>query len=101
MQWHKASAFEPSSFKDLIGTKTAVVHSMGILLEDSGYKGAIARGDILGLLRSVARGATGSGAASNPLKTQKEARSTYEAMNRDSGEFQISKSARRKRAGDT
>lgn len=59
---------------------------MGTLFEDAEYKNAIARGDIFGLFRALGRGATGSGAASNPLKTTKEARWTYEAMNRDSGE---------------
>ncbi|CAK9787041.1 NAD(P)-binding protein [Cutaneotrichosporon oleaginosum] len=84
VQWHRASAFEPDTYRDLIANKSAVVHTMGILFEDSEYKNAIARGDILGLLGSVARSATGSGPASNPLKTGKEARMTYEAMNRDS-----------------
>ncbi len=86
VQWHRASAFEPDTYRDLIAGKSAVVHTLGILLEDAGYKDAIARGDVLGLLGSVVRGATGSGPASNPLKTAKEARGTYEAMNRDSGE---------------
>lgn len=86
VQWHRASAFEPDTYRDLIAGKSAVVHTLGILLEDAGYKDAIARGDVLGLLGSVVRGATGSGPASNPLKTAKEERGTYEAMNRDSGE---------------
>ncbi|BEJ14573.1 hypothetical protein CspHIS471_0403400 [Cutaneotrichosporon sp. HIS471] len=84
VQWHRASAFEPNTYRGLLADKSAVVHTLGILLEDAGYKDAIARGDVLGLLGGMLRGATGSGPASNPLKTAVEARGTYEAMNRDS-----------------
>lgn len=87
MQWHKASAFEPSSYSDLVGNATAVVHTLGILLEDEGYKRAVRGGDILELVSALAKGVTGSGEASNPLKTSKERASSYEAMNRDSGEW--------------
>ncbi|BEI83756.1 hypothetical protein CcaverHIS002_0403600 [Cutaneotrichosporon cavernicola] len=69
VQWHRASAFEPDTYRDLMADKSAVVHTLGILLEDAGYKDAIARGDILGLLGG---------------DTAVEARGTYEAMNRDS-----------------
>lgn len=64
---------------------TAVVHTLGILLEDSGYKRAVADGNVAGVLGALAKGVTGSGEASNPLKTTKERSSSYEAMNRDSG----------------
>lgn len=86
VQWHKASAFEPSTFADLISNKTAVVHTLGILLEDAGYKAAVRQGNPLGVLKAVAQGVLGSGVDSNPLKTTAEKRKGYDAMNRDSGE---------------
>lgn len=86
VQWHRASAFEPDTFADLISNKTAVVHTLGILLEDAGYKAAVRSGNPLGVLKAVAQGVLGSGVDSNPLKTTAEKRRGYDAMNRDSGE---------------
>lgn len=84
--WHKASAFEPETFAGLIAGQTAVVHTLGILLEDAGYKAAVREGNPLGVLKAVAQGVLGSGSDSNPLKTTQERRRGYDAMNRDSGE---------------
>lgn len=86
VQWHKASAFEPETFAGLITGQTAVVHTLGILLEDTGYKQAVREGNPLGVLKAVAQGVFGSGSDSNPLKTGEEKRRGYAAMNRDSGE---------------
>lgn len=85
VNWHKASAFEPASYKEFIGNATAVVHTLGILLEDKGYKQAVRDGNVLEVLQALGKGATGSGEASNPLKTSKDRSSSYDAMNRDSG----------------
>lgn len=84
--WHRASAFEPDTYAGLVGASSAVVTTLGILLEDAGYKGSVRDGNVLGLAKAMAAGVTGSGPASNPLKTQEERRRSYEAMNRDSGE---------------
>ncbi|KAL1412082.1 hypothetical protein Q8F55_003079 [Vanrija albida] len=81
--WHKASAFDPPSYAALVGASTAVVHTLGILLE-GGYKDSVARGDVLGLAGAMLRNATGSGEASNPLKTAEERGKGYDVMNRDS-----------------
>lgn len=87
VQWHRASAFDPASFAGLVAGQTAVVHTLGILLEDAGYKAAVRSGNPLGVLKAVAQGVLGSGTDSNPLKTTQEKRKGYDAMNRDSGEW--------------
>jgi hypothetical protein len=61
-----------------------VVHTLGILLEDTGYKSAVRRNDVLGLAKAVMGGI--SGGDGNPLKSKEEKRRGYEGMNRDSGE---------------
>lgn len=86
VSWHKASAFEPDTFANLITGQNAVVHTLGILFEDAGYKSAVRDGNPLGVVKAAAQGVTGSGSDSNPLKTTQERRKTYEGMNRDSGE---------------
>lgn len=84
VQWTKASAFDPPSYASLLSSSTAVVHTLGILLE-SDYKGAVRGGDLFGLARSLL------GGKGNPLKdTQggsERRKNGYEAMNRDSGEL--------------
>lgn len=85
VEWHKASAFEPSSYASLVASSSAVVHTLGILLEDSGYKQAVREGNVLGIVRALGNGLAGSGSG-NPLKTTEERRAGYEGMNRDSGE---------------
>ncbi|WVQ80463.1 hypothetical protein IAT38_002568 [Cryptococcus sp. DSM 104549] len=82
VSWHAASAFTPSSYSSLISSSTAVVHTLGILLEDQGYKQSVREGDVVGLVKSLA-GAVGGGGG-NPLKTEEERRRGYEGMNRDS-----------------
>ncbi|TXT07397.1 hypothetical protein VHUM_03117 [Vanrija humicola] len=81
--WHKADAFDPATYAPLVGASTAVVHTLGILLE-GGYKASVASGDVLGLVRAMVRNSTGSGEVSNPLKTGAEKARGYDAMNRDS-----------------
>ncbi|ORX33547.1 putative mitochondrion protein [Kockovaella imperatae] len=83
VQWHAANAFEPSSYSSLVDSSTAVVHTLGILLEDAGYKKAVRDGNVFGVLGAIAKGVTG-GQSSNPLKTGTERRLGYEGMNRDS-----------------
>ena len=60
-----------------------MVHTLGILLEDTGYKGYLRDGNVFGVLGSVARGLMGDG--SGRLRGEKERRRGYEGMNRDSG----------------
>lgn len=84
ISWHKASAFEPTSYSELISNSTAVVHTLGILLEDTGYKSSVRGGDVLGVGKALlgGLGILGDGEG-NPLKKGKEG--GYERINRDSG----------------
>lgn len=85
--WHAASTFDPPSYTALVASSSAVVHTLGILLEDAAYKQSIRDGDVLGLLRAFIGLGSGSGEVGNgPLKKRWE-RTGYEAMNRDSGGF--------------
>ncbi|KAK4683832.1 hypothetical protein P7C73_g6389, partial [Tremellales sp. Uapishka_1] len=79
VKWHKASAFEPATYRSLVGESTAVVHTLGILLESQNYKKAIQQGDVLGLARAFLGGDSG-----NPLKSEADRRRGYEGMNKDS-----------------
>jgi hypothetical protein len=86
VKWTKASAFDPPSYASLVSSSTAVVHTLGILLE-SDYKGSVRGGDLVGLAKSLL--GVGTAAKGNPLSDKggaSERRSGYEAMNRDSGE---------------
>lgn len=62
-----------------------MVHTLGILLEDQGYKSSVRGGDVLGLGKAVLGGMTGS--QGNPLKGKEAKKMGYEGMNRDSGPF--------------
>ncbi|KAK8845366.1 hypothetical protein IAR55_006079 [Kwoniella newhampshirensis] len=93
VKWHAASAFSPDSYSSLIQESTAVVHTLGILLEDAGYKQSVKSGDVLGLVKSFASSLGGGGGNGNPLKSERngnplkseeERRRGYEGMNRDS-----------------
>lgn len=81
MSWHAADALDPPSYRDLIKPCTAVVHTVGILLEGK-YKGA--DGSVAGALQGLLRG-WGIGGARNPLQSDADADNplTYERMNRD------------------
>ena len=81
VQWHAASAFDPPSYSSLIASSTAVVHTLGILLEAEGYKRSIREGDMFGLAKAMLDGGPGR------LRSSKENHRSYEGMNRDSGEF--------------
>lgn len=80
VKWHTASALEPSSYASLLDGKTAVVHTLGVLLE-GGYKNSLKEGDIFSLGSSFVRNfGLESG---NPLMRDKPGE--YEVINRDSG----------------
>ncbi|WVN87369.1 uncharacterized protein L203_102547 [Cryptococcus depauperatus CBS 7841] len=81
VNWVAADAFEPFSYTSLISSSTAVVHTLGILLEDTGYKKAVREGNPFSLIKSFSNALYGG---SNPLKTGMERKRGYEGMNRDS-----------------
>ena len=72
---------DPSSFKDLLASSTAVVHTLGVLLE-SDYKS----GGLGGVASALGSRFTSSSYA-NPLAHQHtpRRRGVYETMNRDTG----------------
>ncbi|KAJ6128434.1 hypothetical protein N7471_009651 [Penicillium samsonianum] len=91
VEWAKADILKPESYKPHLNGASAVVHSMGILLE-ADYKGVVqGREPILsGLQRAFSTSKLGS---QNPLTRQegealepkeKDRQLTYELMNRDS-----------------
>ncbi|CAE6424984.1 unnamed protein product [Rhizoctonia solani] len=83
VDFRKASAFEPSTYRELLEPCTAVVHTLGILLEAPKYKSAV-RGGSLGGLVSAFGHAWGLGAAGNPLEKRVPGEEgTYEYVNRD------------------
>lgn len=84
VKWHKASAFEPDTYRPLVSESTAVVHTLGILLEDAGYKKAVRSGNPLGVGKALLGGLFGT---PSPLRTKEERRAGYDGMNRDSGEL--------------
>lgn len=80
MQWRKADAFDPATYRDIAAECTAAVHTMGILLE-SAYKGE--KGSTGGALAGLAKG-WGLSSDANPLAEDGHGGSlTYERMNRD------------------
>lgn len=94
VEWAKADLLKPESYKPFLSGATAVVHSMGILLE-ADYKGVVqGREPIIGGLQ---RAFSSSKLGSQDLLTRKEGEAlkpkekdgqlTYELMNRDSGMY--------------
>ena len=81
VSWHAASAFTPAAYASLLPETTAIVHTIGVLFEDNGYKTALRQGNLPELLKISARSATNS---SNPLKAGGQG--SYESMNYESGE---------------
>ncbi|KAJ5643177.1 uncharacterized protein N7484_005684 [Penicillium longicatenatum] len=91
VEWAKADLLKPESYKPFLSGATAVVHSMGILLE-ADYKGVVqGREPIIGgLQRAFSSSKLGSqdpltrkeGEALKPK--EKDGQLTYELMNRDS-----------------
>ena len=76
VDWHKADVFDPNTYSDKLSNASAVVHSMGILIEED-YKGVLTGKEpiISGLKKAFSSG---------ERDKKKEKQLTYEAMNRDS-----------------
>ncbi|KAF7338249.1 adenylate kinase [Mycena venus] len=73
VDWQTGDALRPETFARHLDGATGVVHTLGILLEDAGYKRAVRDGDVPALLRAFF-------ADRNPLSPPA---TTYETMNRD------------------
>ncbi|PYI03403.1 mitochondrion protein [Aspergillus sclerotiicarbonarius CBS 121057] len=92
VEWAKADILKPETYKPFLNGATAVVHSMGILLE-ADYKGVVqGREPILsGLQKAFSASRPGSQdpwqrREGEPLEVkERNGQFTYELMNRDSG----------------
>ncbi|KAJ5221056.1 uncharacterized protein N7469_009943 [Penicillium citrinum] len=91
VEWAKADLLKPESYKSFLTNASAVVHSMGILLE-ADYKGVVQGREpiVSGLQRAFSSSKLGS---QNPLTRhegealqpkERDGQLTYELMNRDS-----------------
>ncbi|KAB8069443.1 hypothetical protein BDV29DRAFT_50878 [Aspergillus leporis] len=91
VEWAKADMLKPETYKAFLSGATAVVHSMGIILE-ADYKGVVQGREpiICGLQRAFTSSKLGS---QNPLQRregealiakERDGQLTYELMNRDS-----------------
>ncbi|ODV60276.1 ubiquinone biosynthesis protein COQ11 [Ascoidea rubescens DSM 1968] len=76
VDWQKANVFDPDSYKKHLKNKTSVVHSIGILFENSNYKDSLSDSPFSFLKKFNPLGA-------NPLKKANESL-TYEKMNKQS-----------------
>lgn len=86
VDWRAGDAHKPETYAHILPEVTGVVHTLGTLLEDAGYKKAVREGDPLGLLGSVVRGLTGGRLGGrNPLEDAGEESGSYAKMNRDAG----------------
>ncbi|KAF8509254.1 NAD(P)-binding protein [Gautieria morchelliformis] len=84
VSWHTASALSPNTYRTLLRGRTAVVHTVGTLLEIARYKEAVRATDVGGLARAVG-GVLAGGEGRNPLKRGASTRhpASYETINRD------------------
>ncbi|GEQ69972.1 hypothetical protein JCM33374_g3648 [Metschnikowia sp. JCM 33374] len=79
VKWEKANLLEPESYKGKLLGKTAVVHSVGILFENSDYKTSInSNFNFLNDIQKLANSLKGS----NPMA--RNATNTYASIQRDS-----------------
>ncbi|KAG6851021.1 hypothetical protein H0H93_004508 [Arthromyces matolae] len=83
VDWQKGDALHPESFAHLFPEVDGVVHTLGVLMENSKYKAAVKQGDVLRLLGSLSSSFIGD--YGNPLErsTDDSRRDTYDVMNRD------------------
>lgn len=96
VSWEKGDILNPSSYTPHLENATAVIHSMGILLE-ADYKGVISgrESPIKGLQRAFSATKAGT---QNPFEVkdgealrpqESDGQLTYEVMNRDTGQWAI------------
>ncbi|KAI0798011.1 NAD-P-binding protein [Abortiporus biennis] len=79
VDWKAGDALRPETYAHLLPGTTAVVHTLGTLLEDPKYKAALKNGDISALFGALTSGVTRS---RNPLEDHTKSGS-YEVLNRD------------------
>lgn len=79
VRWQKGDLFDPSSYKEHLIGKNAVVHSVGILLEDTRYKKTLK--DDFSVLAGIL---TLVNAIKGPNPMERTSKNTYAAIQRDS-----------------
>ncbi|TFK54768.1 NAD-P-binding protein [Heliocybe sulcata] len=84
LYWQKGNALKPDTYAHILPGVTAVVHTLGTLLEDGSYKTAVREGDVLGLASSFIKSLGGR----NPLESGQHRPGSYETLNRDAA-FQV------------
>ena len=103
VSWQKGDVMDPASYTQHLDGATAVIHSMGILLE-ADYKGVVSgrESPISGLKRAFSASKAGtqnplSRAEGEPLRPQeRDGQLTYEVMNRDTAVSIAQESSRKK-----
>lgn len=84
VDWQRGNALQPESYAHLMPGVTAVVHTLGTLLEDTRYKAAMKDGNVPALVGAVISGLGDLGSSGrNPLEEPKKDASSYEVLNRD------------------
>ncbi|KAL9548790.1 hypothetical protein MBANPS3_005509 [Mucor bainieri] len=86
VQWASGNSLQPETYKDLLKDVTAVVHSVGILMEND-YKSIAQAKSLCEAASGVPRLLLGMKDHGNPLdpKLTNNPRPTYEMMNRETG----------------
>ncbi|KAM0756313.1 NAD(P)-binding protein [Meredithblackwellia eburnea MCA 4105] len=79
IEWRQGTPFDESTYANLLPSCSAVVSTLGILLENSYKSGGVV--DPLGVIKGVARSLLGD--RGNPLRSRKNDTPTYERLNRD------------------
>ena len=79
VDWQKGDALDPDSYSHHLSDATAVVHTLGTLIEGAKYKEAIKEGNFPGLISSL----TSTLGSSNPLDAA-DAKTSYATLNRES-----------------
>ncbi|KAA1471113.1 mitochondrial protein [Dentipellis sp. KUC8613] len=79
VDWQKADALRPETYAHLLPGVSAVVHTLGTLLEDTSYKDALRTGNVGAAMGSFVNSVMGG--SGNPLKRGGEG--SYELLNRD------------------
>lgn len=78
VNWAQADLFDPASYKNYLKDQTAVVHSVGILFENQGYKQTVnSNFNFLNDIQKLGNMLKGA----NPM--ERESNTTYEAIQRD------------------
>lgn len=85
VEWHIGSALDPDSYRPLLSSTNAVVHTLGTLFDGGNYKTPLKTGQSSAAVAAGVIGIFDSINGRNPLAMGSPG--SYENINRDSGEF--------------